>query len=158
MSDSDSAQSREVVEERFAEIDENTVIDVKLKLVWLKQDTHQKTGNWLNWIQSRDYAKEMNQSHFAGYNDWRFPEKEELLILVDPDNTIQDKYGKDMKMNPIFPNGPLATTWTADGVGSDGYIVNFTTGKADVLYKSKSGRMAVRAVRGTKMSERPSQR
>ncbi|MCZ6513465.1 MAG: hypothetical protein O6857_06005, partial [Nitrospinae bacterium] len=93
-----------------------------------------------------------------GHNDWRLPEKEELLSLVDPGHTIQDKYGKDLKMNPAFPSGPLATVWATDGIGSDGYIVNFTTGEPGVLYKSKCGRMATRTVRGTPLSERPFQR
>ena len=39
MSDPDSVPTPAAVQERFAEDDENTVIDIKRKLVWLKQDT-----------------------------------------------------------------------------------------------------------------------
>ncbi|MEE8269597.1 MAG: DUF1566 domain-containing protein [Nitrospinaceae bacterium] len=143
---------------RFTDNNDDTITDNLTGLMWAKEDSWQMEARWLSWDEARDYTHSMAYQQLAGYNDWRLPEKEEMLILVDPDHTIQDKYGKDMKMNPVFPNGPLATVWTADGIGSDGYIVNFTTGKADTLYKSKSGRMAVRAVRGTKMSERPTQR
>jgi len=143
---------------RFTDNNDDTVTDNLTGLMWSKQDSWQMEARWLSWDEASEYSKNMAYQQLAGYNDWRLPEKEEVLSLVAPDHTIQDKYGKDIKMNPVFPNGPLATAWTADGIGQDGYIVNFTTGKADTLYKSKSGRMAVRAVRGTKMSERPSQR
>jgi hypothetical protein len=143
---------------RFTDNNDGTITDHLTGLMWAKEDSWQMEARWLSWDEASEYTKNMAYNKLAGYNDWRFPEKEELLILVDPDHCIQDKYGKDMKMNPVFPNGPLANVWTADGIGSDGYIVNFTTGKADTLYKSKSGRMAARAVRGTPMSERPSQR
>ncbi|MEE9497789.1 MAG: DUF1566 domain-containing protein [Nitrospinaceae bacterium] len=143
---------------RFTDNNDDTITDNLTGLMWAKEDSWQMEARWLSWDEAREYTHNMAYQQLAGYNDWRLPEKEEMLILVDPDHSIQDKYGKDMKMNPVFPNGPLATVWTADGIGSDGYIVNFTTGKADTLYKSKSGRMAVRAVRGTKMSERPTQR
>lgn len=143
---------------RFTDNNDDTITDNLTGLMWSKQDSWQMEARWLSWDEASEYSKNMAYQQLAGYNDWRLPEKEEVLSLVAPDHTIQDKYGKDIKMNPVFPNGPLATAWTADGIGQDGYIVNFTTGKADTLYKSKSGRMAVRAVRGTKMSERPSQR
>ena len=143
---------------RFVDNNDNTISDTLTGLMWAKEDSWQMEARWLSWDEASEYTKNMAYQKLAGYNDWRLPEKEEMLLLIDPDHTIKDKYGKDMKMNPVFPDGPLATVWTADGIGSDGYIVNFTLGKADTLYKSKSGRMAVRAVRGTKMSERPSQR
>lgn len=143
---------------RFTDNNDDTITDNLTGLMWAKEDSWQMEGKWLSWDEAREYSQNMAYRQLAGYDDWRLPEKEEMLSLIDLDHVIQDKYGKDMKMNPVFPNGPLATVWTADGVGSDGYIVNFTTGKADSLYKSKSGRMAVRAIRGTKMSERPSQR
>ena len=126
--------------------------------MWAKEDSWQMEGKWLSWDEARDYTHNMAYQKLAGHNDWRLPEKEELLTLVDPDHTIQDKYGKDMKMNPVFPSGPLATAWAADGIGQDGFLINFNTGKPGALYKSKSGRMATRTVRGTPMSERPFQR
>jgi len=143
---------------RFVDNNDNTITDNLTGLMWAKEDSWQMEARWLSWDEAREYIHSMAYQQLAGYNDWRLPEKEEVLILIDPDHFIQDKYGKDMKMNPVFPSGGLPTVWTADGVGSDGFIVNFTLGKADTLYKSKSGRMAVRAVRGTAMSERPSQR
>ena len=143
---------------RFIDNNNGTITDSLTGLMWAKEDSWQMEGKWLSWDEARDYTHNMAYQKLAGYNDWRLPEKEELLSLVDPDHTIQDKYGKDLKMNPVFPSGPLATAWAADGIGQDGYLVNFNTGKAATLYKSKSGRMTTRVVRGTPISERPFQR
>ncbi len=143
---------------RFIDNNNGTITDSLTGLMWAKEDSWQMEGKWLSWDEARDYTHNMAYQKLAGYNDWRLPEKEELLTLVDPDHTIQDKYGKDLKMNPVFPSGPLATAWAADGIGQDGYLVNFNTGEPATLYKSKSGRMATRVVRGTPISERPFQR
>ncbi len=143
---------------RFTDNNDGTITDNRSGLMWTKEDSWQMEGKWLSWDEARDFSHNQGYQKFAGYDDWRLPEKEEVLTLVDPDHFINDKYGKPMKMNPIFPEGPLATVWTNDGIGQDGYIVNFTTGETATLYKSKSGRMTVRPVRGTPMSERPTQR
>lgn len=143
---------------RFIDNSDGTITDSLTGLMWAREDSWQMEGKWLSWDEARDYTHNMAYQKLAGYNDWRLPEKEELLTLVDPDHTIQDKYGKDMKMNPVFPGGPLATAWAADGIGQDGHLVNFNTGEPATLYKSKSGRMTTRVVRGTPMSERPFKR
>jgi hypothetical protein len=103
---------------RFTDNNDGTITDNLTGLMWAKEDSWQMEARWLSWDEAREYIHSMAYQQLAGYNDWRFPEKEEMLILVDPDHTIQDKYGKDMKMNPVFPNGPLATVWTADGIAS----------------------------------------
>ncbi len=143
---------------RFTDNNDGTITDTQTDLMWAKEDSWQMEGKWLSWDEARDFTNDQAYRKLAGHNDWRLPEKEEVLTLVDPDHAIQDKYGKDMKMNPIFPSGALATVWAADGIGQDGFIVNFTTGEPGMLYKSKSGRMSVRAVRGIQFSLRGSQR
>ena len=73
----DSTPTSKTVNARFVGDGEHTVIDMKLRLIWLKKDTRQLTGDWLSWVQARDYAKELCQQHFGGYNDWRLPTAEE---------------------------------------------------------------------------------
>ncbi len=133
MSDSDSAKSPATAEERFAEIDENTVIDVKRKLVWLKQDTYQKTGNWLNWIQSRDYAKELNQSHFAGYSDWRLPTLEEAKSLYNKNHVNTDHMGQKAYLPSVFPGGFGFLCWTSE-VRNKIQAVRFGYRKGGMMY------------------------
>jgi len=77
----DSELSPQVEKSRFVADGEHTVIDMERRLIWLKKDTRQLSGNWLNWVQARDYAKELCQQHFGGYNDWRLPTAEEAKSL-----------------------------------------------------------------------------
>ena len=133
MSISDSTPVPATVQERFAEGDENTVIDLKLKLVWLKQDTYQITGKWLNWVQSRDYAKELSQSHFAGYNDWRLPTTEEAKSLYNKSQVNKDHMGQQAFLYPIFSSGFGFLCWTSD-VRNKIQAVRFGYRKGGMMY------------------------
>ncbi len=114
MSPSDSTPAPTDVQERFAEADEHTVIDLKRKLVWLKQDTYQMTGKWLNWVQSRDYAKELSRSHYAGYNDWRLPTTEEAKSLYNKNHVNKDHMGQKAFLPAAFQGGFGFLCWTSD--------------------------------------------
>ncbi len=142
--------------EKFTDNNDKTITDNSNQLIWTKEDSWQVEQKWVTWDEAWQYTQDLNNTKFAGYNDWRMPEKEEAETLYDPTQSNQDKYGKEIKLNPIFPSGPQATFWTVDGVGNDSYIFNLATGETTMLYKSKSGRMAVRPVRGKKFSERSS--
>ncbi len=83
MADPTSTPKTPPVDGRFAEEGEHTVIDLQRRLIWMKQDTRQLTGKWLNWVQARDYAKELCQARFGGYNDWRMPTAEEAKSLFN---------------------------------------------------------------------------
>ena len=103
MNPSESTPIPTAAQERFAEADEHTVIDVTRKLVWLKRDTYQMTGKWINWVQCRDYAKELNQAHFAGYKDWRLPTMEEAKSLYNKNQINKDYMGQKAYLPSIFP-------------------------------------------------------
>ena len=133
MSNSESTHAPTAVQERFAEADEHTVIDLKLSLVWLKQDTYQMTGKWLNWVQSRDYAKELNQSHFAGYNDWRLPTMEEAKSLYNKSQINKDHMGQKAYLSSIFSSGFGFLCWTSD-VRNKIQAVRFGYRKGGMMY------------------------
>lgn len=136
-------------ESRYVDNGNGTVTDNETTLTWLREDTWQQEPRWMTWDEAKDFALQMGQMKFAGYNDWRLPALEEALSLVNGENKNKDKYGKEIFLDPVFPEGCLATFWCQDGVGQDGYIINLNTGKESLMYKSKSGRMATRLVRGT---------
>lgn len=133
MSDSESVPTPIAAEERFADGDEYTVIDLKRKLVWLKQDTYQMTKKWLNWVQTRDYAKEMNQSHHAGYNDWRMPNLEEAKSLYHKSFDNKDHMGQKAHLHPIFSSGFGFLCWTSD-VRNKIQAVRFGYRKGGMMY------------------------
>lgn len=132
---------------RFIDNNNGTITDQKTGLTWTKEDTWQREGRWVSWDEARDYIIDLCQIRFSGNQDWRFPTAEEVLDLYDPDAANVDKYDSAIYLDPIFPSGCLPTVWT-DGqwIGSDGQIVDFRNGEIRTLYKSKCGRMAVRAV------------
>ncbi len=134
---------------RFVDNGNGTVTDNETTLIWLREDTWQQEPRWMTWDEAKDFALQMGQMKFGGYNDWRLPALEEALSLVTSESKNKDKYGKEIFLDPAFPEGCLATFWCQDGVGQDGYIINLNTGKESLMYKSKSGRMATRLVRGT---------
>lgn len=140
--------------QRFIDNGDGTVTDTVNELLWAKEDTWQTRQTWMTWDEALDYVQKLAINRFGGFEDWRLPEKEEAVTLYESNHKNTDKYGKEIGLNPVFPPGPLATMWTADGIGQDGYIVDLQTGEVRMLYKSKSGRMATRPVRGKRFSER----
>jgi hypothetical protein len=70
------------------------------------------------------------------------------MTLYDPEVENTNKYGKKTHLLDVFPPGGLSTIWLKDDMpGNDGQILDYESGEVRPLYRSKSGRMAVRAVR-----------
>jgi hypothetical protein len=141
--------------ERFIDNGDGTITDSQTKLTWTLQDSWQYENQWLSWDEAEKYIDQLNTISFAKTQDWRLPSRLEIATLYDPEKMNKDKYGKDMFLDPIFPEGALAKDWTCDYNGNDAFIFDFSTGEASELYKSKAGRMAARAVRnpGLKTSD-----
>ena len=133
---------------RFIDNGDQTITDTTTGLTWTKQDSWQVDGRWLSWDEAEQYAQSLNNDSFADHQDWRLPNKTEALSLCVPEKINKDKYGKEICLDPIFPEGPQAKAWTSDYTGNDAVIVDFQTGEASELYKSKAGRMAARPVWG----------
>lgn len=133
---------------RFTDNNDGSITDHEADLMWAREDSWQTQANWLTWDEAKQYAQDLNNNNFAGYQDWRLPYKYELKMLYDPTKPNKDKYNKEIGLDLIFPAGPLTNLWAHDGVGGDGFVLNMATGETTLLYKSKSGRMASRPVRG----------
>lgn len=122
--------------------------------------THNKTG--LTWMrcalgqtwsgatcsglaQAYDWQSALQAAHgyaFAGYSDWRLPNKNELASIVE-----------DACFNPainivIFPNDPASFVWSSSPsvAYSGAWGVNFSDGYVDGFGSEPSG--PVRLVRG----------
>ena len=72
---------------RFKDGENDIVIDLSKRLIWMKNDTYQLSQKWMSWIQVRDYALELNKKKYAGFNDWRMPSTLEAKSLYE--NSIQ---------------------------------------------------------------------
>ncbi len=133
---------------RFTDNNDGTITDHEFNLMCAREDSCQTLCNWLTWDEAKQYAQDFNNDKFAGFQDWRLPYKYELEMLYDASKPNKDKYNKEIGLDPVFPEGGLPNIWAMDGAGSDGFTLSLATGEVTLLYKSKSGRMASRPVRG----------
>ena len=134
--------------ERFIDNQDGTMTDSTTELVWMQEDAWQKEAKWFTWDEATDLVHDLNNIKLGGFQDWRLPTEEEIQSLYHEKASNQDKYGKEIHLWPAFPSGGLATVWLKGESGQEGIIFDFKNGEFRPLYKSKSGRMTVRLVRG----------
>ena len=99
---------------RFVEADNDTVIDCSKKLVWLKQDTWQVTGKWMNQLQVKEFAETLNRKRFAGFSNWRLPTANEAKSLFDKSRKNSDNQGKEIFLSELFAWGCGFLGWSCD--------------------------------------------
>ena len=133
---------------RFVDNQDGTLTDTKTTLMWVQEDGWQREGKWFSWDDAKDLYIYMNDIKFCGFQDWKLPNEDEILTLYNPDEINKDKYGNEIYLETIFPPGSQATVWLKSESGQDGIIFDFKNGETRPLYKSKTGRMSVRLVRG----------
>jgi hypothetical protein len=97
---------------------EKLVIDHTTGLTW------QQSGspNYMMYNSTKEYIKDLNDNHFAGYDDWRLPTLEEVMSLLEP-----KKYGS-LYISKVFDQSQ-SYIWTADKISSsDPWVVYFFSG------------------------------
>ena len=137
-------------DKRFIDNGDGTINDTKTGFMWMKQDSYQHKGHWLNWFGAKDYIEELNQERFADYLDWRLPTVKELTTLYEAEKLNSQQLGSEMKMHmdPIFAKEGSGTLWTSETNGSyNAFGVVFYDGQRFNSSKRKKARRAVRAIR-----------
>ena len=135
-------------ETRYRDNGNGTVTDIANEITWTQEDSWQMETKWVTWDEADEHIRHLSDIKFAGYNDWRFPSKAEAVTLYGADLENKDKYGNRLYLDPVFPEGALPTMWIHEYMtGEEGYILDLRNGEVRRLFKSKSGRMAARAVR-----------
>ena len=127
---------------RFVEADNDTVIDCSKKLVWLKQDTWQVTGKWMNQLQVKEFAETLNRKRFAGFSNWRLPTANEAKSLFDKSRKNSDNQGKEIFLSELFASGCGFLCWTSDVRHKvQGVRLSFRKGVAmyDDIYRTSRG-------------------
>jgi hypothetical protein len=117
--------------------DDGTVSDPNTNLMW-QQATAAGTYNW---EQALSYVHGLNTQNFAGYSDWRLPNRNELQTLVD-----YSRYNPTI--DPLLaPTTVSSVYWSSTTVANFyAWYVDFLNGYVD--YSDKSNSYYVRAVRG----------
>jgi hypothetical protein len=129
--------------------DDGTVTQKKTSLMWMRCNPGQKwdgstctgtaaTFTWREALETADLEK------FAGYADWRLPNKNELESIV-AENCILPAVN-----TKVFPATQTEFHWTSTpyaGLGTGAWSVDF--GYAVVTATEKSGKLYIRLVRDT---------
>ena len=92
-------------QERFIDNGDGTVTDREKGLMWKKTDTMIDLKKWVNYQESVDYVRELKETKFAGYDDWRLPAKEEMHSLYDESFSQTDKFDKTIHISEQFASG-----------------------------------------------------
>ena len=101
--------------------DARVINDHATGLMWQQEENPDR----LTWKGAEGYIKKMNESKFAGYNDWRLPTAIELASL------LQKKKSGQFYIHKVFKKG-LLNTWTSDIVKdafAGAWFVDFHSGK-----------------------------
>ncbi len=93
--------------ERFVLQGNATVLDQETGLVWQRNASEDR----MVWKDGFAYVDLLNNSEFAGYNDWRYPSREELETLIMPAEDRQT----GLYINPVF--GTQRNCWTSTAAG-----------------------------------------
>ncbi|MFQ5443606.1 MAG: DUF1566 domain-containing protein [Nitrospinales bacterium] len=120
-------------DKRFVDQGDDTILDIRTRLVWLKRDTWQITGKWMNWVQSKEYADNLNKLKFAGACNWRLPTSNEAKTLFDRSLKNKDHWGQAAFIPSVFPNGFGFLCWTSD-VRNKIQGVRFGLRKGNTMY------------------------
>ncbi|ELF6831859.1 DUF1566 domain-containing protein [Vibrio cholerae] len=127
--------------------DDGTVTHKSTDLMWMHCSLGQTwngsscsgstlTFNWVNAL------SEANSSEFAGFSDWRLPNINELLSLVE-----ERCHAPTINTN-IFPGTPNAFFWTSSPFISDsGNVIFVSFADGAIFRQSKTDSLRVRLVR-----------
>jgi hypothetical protein len=130
------------------------VIDVARRLVWMKKDTWQLTGNWMNWVTVRDFAAEMSAKKYSGLKNWRLPSVTEIKSLYNKNQQNTDHMGTTVPHSDEFDPGFCFLCWTSE-VRNKIQAARFGFRKGIIIYDDiyRSGRGATRLVRDIEKEE-----
>ncbi|MDM8541972.1 DUF1566 domain-containing protein [Desulfococcaceae bacterium HSG9] len=103
----------------FQDNNNGTVTDRKTGLMWQQSGS----DNLMQYKDTDDYVRRLNNKGLAGYNDWRLATIEELASLLERQE-INGRY-----IDPVFDKKQWKC-WSADKYGSSGlaWFVNFYYG------------------------------
>lgn len=137
-------------DKRFVDNGDGTITDTKTNLMWMKKESHQHTGHWLNWAKSFEYVKKTNEEGFANHHDWQMPTLEDLKSLFEPDKINSKQLGREMSIHidPIFEKEGSGLWWALEANGNfNAFGVEFNNGNKFSAPKQSIARKVVRPMR-----------
>jgi len=136
-------------EQRFIDNGDGTVSDTLTNLMWINNDSYLDTKKFVTFKQAIKYKDRKNKDEFAGFADWRMPDKKEAQTLYDKEKNLQDKYGIDIHIDAVFIPGCGFDTWTSNTRGKiTAYVYSFNNGMGGHKEVDDILNTSVRLVRG----------
>lgn len=114
------------------------VIDRSTGLMWQQIVSSQRMA----YSMAMDWIKDLNRRGFAGFSDWRLPNLEEAMTLLERFPNSDGLY-----IDPVFPSQKRLWIWTSEKKDANlVWYVNFNYGYSQ-LNRIRSASNCVRAVR-----------
>ena len=136
-------------DQRFIDNGDGTVSDTLTNLMWVQNDSYLDTKKFVTFTQATKYKDKKNKEGFAGFTDWRLPDKKEAQTLYDKEKTLKDKYGIDIHLDSVFTPGCGFDTWTNNTRGKiTAYVYSFNNGMGGHKEVDDILNTSVRLVRG----------
>ena len=92
-------------ENMFVDNGDGTVTSKAHRLMWCKTDSMNDLKKWVNYQESADYARGLREEKYAGYDDWRLPNKDEMVTVFDKKFENTDQFGKTIHISDQFASG-----------------------------------------------------
>lgn len=137
-------------DKRFLDNGDGTISDTQTGLMWLKKDSYLHTGRMMDWRESFQYVRQLNEDMYANHMDWRMPTLDELRTLYEAEKTNSAQVGREMKIHidPIFGKEGCGALWSSEDDGHFNALgIIFNTGQRFSSNKKSKSRRATRAVR-----------
>lgn len=136
-------------ENRFVDNGDDTVTDTLTQLMWKKKDSYLDLMKFVSYTAASKYLVKQNAASFAGYQDWRFPNKREAHSLFDAEKNLKDKYDMSIHIDSAFTEGCGHDTWTSNIRGKvTAYVYSFNCGAGGHKEVDDILNSSVRLVRG----------
>jgi len=126
---------------RWVDINDKTVTDSTTGLMWMVKDFRfYEERAPSSWHEAKLWVKRINKLKFSGFNDWRFPEIEEMMDIYSPRNTNYAFRGKrKLGLPSVFEKGGGYWYWSAGSFRSGlAWAFGFLSGTAAVAKKDES--------------------
>jgi len=115
------------------DVQENVVVDETTGLMWQRGYVSDKT-----WVQALEYCKKLGEDKYAGFDDWRLPNKNELASLLNLD--------KNTAPYSAFPDMPDKSFWSSSTFADNpdnAWFADFSLGLMGTNPKSDGGLYAL---------------
>ncbi|VAX27244.1 hypothetical protein MNBD_NITROSPINAE05-1331, partial [hydrothermal vent metagenome] len=99
-------------DQRFTDNGDGTISDSLTRLMWMQNDSYLDTKKFVTFTQAVKYTRKKNEDAFAGFSDWRIPDKKEAQTLYDQEKKLADKYDIEIHIDTVFTPGCGFDTWT----------------------------------------------